>query len=68
MVNKCMETFVDKKVKYWTEDYTKEIDKLEKNKNLTKEEEKLLIKLKKERKDQIKSLTKKQGNKDSNNE
>ena len=28
MVNKCMETFVDKKVKYWTEDYTKEIEKL----------------------------------------
>ena len=58
MVNKCMEIFVDKKVKYWTEDYTKEIEKLEKNKNLTKEEEKLLTKLKKQRNSQIMILKK----------
>jgi len=56
-VKRCMETFAEKKIKYWTSDVSKEINKLE-NKNLTKEEEKLLIKLKKERKDQIKSLTK----------
>ena len=58
MVNKCMETYVDKKVKYWTKDYNKEIEKLEKNKNLTKEEEKLLTKLKKQRKSQIMILKK----------
>ena len=58
MVNKCMQTYVDKKVKYWTEDYTKEIEKLEKNKNLTKEEDKLLTKLKKQRKSQIMILKK----------
>lgn len=56
-VKRCMETFAEKKIKYWTSDVSKEINKLE-NKNLTKEEEKLLSKLKKERKDQIKSLTK----------
>jgi hypothetical protein len=58
MVNKCMETYIPKKVEYWTEDYTKEIEKLEKNKNLTKEEEKLLTKLKKQRKSQIMILKK----------
>jgi hypothetical protein len=58
MVNKCMETFGDKNVKYWTEDYTKEIRKLEKKKNKTKEDEKLLTKIKKQKISQIKSLKK----------
>jgi hypothetical protein len=58
MVNKCMETFADKNVKYWTEDYTKEISKLEKKKNKTKEDEKLLTKIKKQKISQTKSLKK----------
>ena len=45
-------------VKRWTEDYTKEIKKLENKKNLTKEEEKLINKLKKQRKEQISNLKK----------
>jgi NhaP-type Na+/H+ and K+/H+ antiporter len=53
-----METFAEKKIKYWTEDYTKEIKKLENKKNKTKEEEKLLIKIKKQRKNQISNLIK----------
>jgi hypothetical protein len=57
-VKRCMDTFAEKKIKYWTDDYSKEIKKLEKNKNLTKEEEKLLIKLKKQRKNQINTLKK----------
>lgn len=57
-VKRCMDTFAEKKVKYWTGDYTKEIKKLE-NKNLTKEEKQLLIKLKKQRNEQI-SILKKQ--------
>ena len=57
-VKRCMEKFAEKKVKYWTEDYTKEIKKLENKKNLTKEEEKLLNKLKKQKKNQTNSLTK----------
>lgn len=57
-VKRCMETFAEKKVKYWTEDYTKEIKKLENKKNPTKEEEKLLNKLKKQRKEQISNLKK----------
>jgi hypothetical protein len=56
-VNKCMETFAEKKVKYWTEDYTKEIRELEK-KPQTKENRKLLTKLKKQKKNQTKSLKK----------
>ena len=58
MVNKCMDTFVDKNVKYWTEDYTKEIRKLENKKTLTKEHHKLLSKLKKQKINQTKSLKK----------
>jgi bisphosphoglycerate-dependent phosphoglycerate mutase len=58
MVNKCMETYADKNVKYWTEDYTKEITKLEKKKTLTKEDQKLLTKLKKQKINQTKSLKK----------
>ena len=57
-VRRCMETFAEKKVKYWTEDYTKEIKKLENKKNLTKEEEKLINKLKKQRKEQTNNLKK----------
>jgi serine/threonine protein kinase len=53
-----MEKFAEKKIKYWTDDYTKEITKLENNKNLTKEEKKLLIKLKKQKNEQIKILKK----------
>lgn len=56
-VKKCIDTFVEKKVKYWTDDYTKEIRKLEK-KNLTKEEKKTLSKLKKQKKNQTNSLKK----------
>ena len=58
MVNKCMDTFVDKNVKYWTEDYTKEIRKLENKKTLTKEDHKLLSKFKKQKINQTKSLKK----------
>jgi hypothetical protein len=54
---KCIERFVEKKVKYWTEDITKEIKKLE-NKNLTKEEKKKLTELKKNRKERIEQLKK----------
>jgi hypothetical protein len=57
-VKRCMETFAEKKVKYWTEDYTKEIKKIENKKNPTKEEEKLLNKLKKQRKEQTNNLKK----------
>lgn len=58
-VKRCMDTFVKKKVKYWSDDYNKEIKKLENNnKNLTKEEHKLLIKLKKQRNNQINTLKK----------
>jgi small-conductance mechanosensitive channel len=55
--NKCMETFVEKKVKYWIKSVDKEIKKLD-HKNLTKEEQKTLNKLKKQRKTQINSLKK----------
>ena len=58
MINKCMETFADKNVKYWTDDYTKEIRKLEKKKIKTKEDEKLLTKIKKQKISQTKSLKK----------
>lgn len=53
-----METFSEKKIKYWTDDFTKQITKLENRKNLTKEEQKLLIKLKKQRNEQIRILKK----------
>jgi len=56
-VKSCMEKFAEKKVKYWTSDFNKPIQKLEK-KNLTKEEQKLLIKLKKQKKNQINNLKK----------
>jgi len=56
-VTKCMETFVENKIKYWTNDINKQIKKLE-NKKLTNDEHKLLTKLKKDRKEQIKTLTK----------
>jgi hypothetical protein len=49
MVNKCMETFVEKKVKYWNNFMDEQINKLE-NKKLTKDEEKILTKLKKNKK------------------
>lgn len=55
---KCMETFVEKKVKYWMSDDNSEIKKLEKKKNITKDEQKLLTKLKKQSKKQTNSLTK----------
>ena len=55
-VTKCMETFVENKIKYWTNDINKQIKKLE-NKKLTNDEHKLLTKLKKDRKEQIKTLT-----------
>jgi hypothetical protein len=58
ITEKCMDNFAKKKIIYWTEDYTKEIKKLEKKKNVTKEEEKLLNKLKKQLKEQIKILKK----------
>jgi serine/threonine protein kinase len=57
-IKKCMETFAEKKIKYWTEDYTKQITKFENKKNLTKEEQELLIKLKKQKKNQTNNLTK----------
>jgi hypothetical protein len=31
-VKRCMETFAEKKVKYWTEDYTKEIKRIQQKK------------------------------------
>jgi len=55
---KCMEKFADKKIKYWTSDYTNEITKLQNIKNLTKEEKILLKKVKKQKANQIKSLKK----------
>jgi hypothetical protein len=57
MVKNCIETFVEDKIKYWTSDINIQIKKLEK-KNITKEEEKLLSKLKKQKKNQTKSLKK----------
>ena len=56
-VKRCMETFVEKKIKYWTDNVNKEIKSLE-NKTLTKEEQQLLNKLKKRRKEQIKQSKK----------
>jgi len=53
-----METFVEDKIKYWTDDINKEIKKLENKSLLTKEEQKLLSKLKKQRKEQIKQSKK----------
>lgn len=53
-----MDTYAKKKIIYWTDDYTKEIKKLENKKNLTKEEKQLLTKLRKQRKSQTNSLTK----------
>ena len=58
ITKKCMDTFAKKKIKYWMSDENNEIKKIEKKKNLTKEEEKLLTKLKIQRKNQIKNLTK----------
>jgi serine/threonine protein kinase len=57
-VKRCMENFVEKKVNYWLDDYDKVIKKLEKKKNLTKEEQLYLIDLKKKRKNQLNNLTK----------
>jgi small-conductance mechanosensitive channel len=51
-VKKCMETFVEKKIKFWTKDIDNQIQKLE-NKKMTKEENKMLTKLKKERRETI---------------
>jgi len=56
-VKKCIDTFVEKKVKYWTSDIHKQIQKLEKKK-LSKEEHKILTELKQKRKERIKQLTK----------
>ena len=56
-IKRCMETFVEKKIKYWTDDINNQIKKLE-NKTLTKEEKTLLNKLKKRRKEQIKQSKK----------
>jgi hypothetical protein len=53
-VKRCMDTFVEKKVKYWTEDYSKEIKKLEKKNNLTND----IKRLKQQRKNQINNLKK----------
>lgn len=49
---KCMETFVKKKLDYWTNFMDEQIKKLENNKNLSKDEKKILNKLKKEKKNQ----------------
>jgi hypothetical protein len=56
-IKKCMETFVENKIKYWTIDINKQIKKLD-NKKLTKTEHKLVTELKKQRKDQINQLKK----------
>ena len=58
ITQKCMDTFAKKKIIYWTEDYTKKIKKLENKKNLTKEEKQLLVKLRKQKKEQINNLKK----------
>lgn len=58
ITKKCMDTFAKKKIIYWTDDYTKEIKKLENKKNVTKEEKQLLTKLRKQKKEQINILTK----------
>ena len=47
-IKKCMTTFAEPKIKYWTADINKQIKKLDKKK-LTSEENKKLNKLKKER-------------------
>ena len=49
---KCMETFVKKKLDYWTNFMDEQIQKLENNKNLSKDEKKILNKLKKEKRNQ----------------
>jgi hypothetical protein len=54
---KCIETFVEKKIKPWINFSDNEIKKLE-NKKLTNEEKKLLTKLKKQRPNQINNLKK----------
>jgi hypothetical protein len=58
VVKNCMETFVEDKIKYWTDDINKKIKKLENKSVLTKEEDKILIKFKKQRKEQIKQSKK----------
>ena len=55
---KCMETFVEKKVKYWTNFWDKQIQKLENNKNLSKDEKRTLNKFKKQRKTEPNKLRK----------
>jgi hypothetical protein len=52
-----METFVENKIKYWTNDINKQIEKLD-NKKKTNEDNKLLIDLKKQRKERINQLKK----------
>ena len=56
-IKKCMETFVENKIKYWTMDIDKQIKKLN-NKKLTKIEHALVTELKKQRKEQITQLKK----------
>lgn len=57
-VKKCMETFAEKKIKYWSNDNVKQIKKLDNKKKLTNKEHKLLIDLKKKKKEQVRTLTK----------
>lgn len=57
IVKKCMETFVEKKIKSWLIDLDKMIKKFD-NKKLTKEEDILLTDLKKRRNERYKSVKK----------
>jgi len=56
-IKKCMEKFVENKIKYWTADINKKIKKLD-NKKITNEEKNLLIELKKQRKETTNQLKK----------
>lgn len=56
-IKKCMEIFAEKRIKYWSNNNDKQIKQLY-NKKLTDEERKLLIELKKKRKEEIKTFTK----------
>lgn len=58
IIKNCMDTFVKKKTEYWTSDIDEQIKHLDKKKNLTKEEEKLYSKLKKQKTIEIKRYNK----------
>jgi len=55
---KCMETFVEKKVKYWTNFWDEQIQKIENTKNLSKDKQQILTKLKKQRETEPNKLRK----------